>query len=149
MLRILGPELDAAYAYRVRARAAALNFVELGEIPFESMAEAYQDADVVWNTSFHEGGANALLEAAANGCRVLVRDVPGNRDFANEAGSPFQLLDANDLDGLEQFHRELLEESAASRMQRIEAAHAWLRRYHDPDDEARALVEVWRGQLQG
>jgi glycosyltransferase involved in cell wall biosynthesis len=148
MLRILGPELDTAYAYRVRARAAKLNFVELGEIPFESMAQAYQDADVVWNTSFHEGGANALLEAVANGCQVLVRDVPGNRDFAAEEGAPFHILDPQDLDGLEAFHRALLAETAADRVDRITAGHAWLRRYHDPRDEARALKQVWQQQLE-
>jgi len=143
-LRLLGPELDEAYAYRVRARAERLGFVTMGEVPFEGMPGEYERADVVWNTSFHEGGANSLLEATACGCSVIVRDVPGNREFATEEGSPVRVLDRNDLDGFEVFHRELLRESSEERRARIARGHAWLRRFHDPAEEARLLAELWR-----
>ncbi len=143
-LRILGPELDAAYAYRVRARAERLDFVTMGEVPFEGMPAEYERADVVWNTSFHEGGANTLLEAIACGCTVIVRDVPGNRDFALEEGSPVRVLARDDPDGFEAFHRSLLRETFDERRQRIECGHAWLRRFHDPHEEVRLLVALWQ-----
>jgi glycosyltransferase involved in cell wall biosynthesis len=142
-LRILGPALDAEYAARVRARAGAS--VQVGVAAPEEMRDAYLDADVVWNTSLHEGGSNALLEAVAMGCAILARDVPGNRDLLEEEGAPgaAALLDPADTDAAEAFHRALLGESAAARRARVAAGHAWLRRLHDPHEEARALAGVW------
>lgn len=147
-LSILGPELDAAYAYRVRARAEKTDFVTMGEVPFEGMPAEYERADVVWNTSFHEGGANALLEAVACGCAVIVRDVPGNRELATEKESPVRVLHRKDLDGFEEFHRKLLRETADERRVRVERGHAWLRRFHDPLEEARLLLELWQRERQ-
>jgi len=146
-LRILGPELDGPYARRIRERAAGLEFVTLGEAGPAEMPAAYRRADVVWNTSLHEGGSNALLEAVAQGCAVYARDVPGNHELLHEEGAPGVLFDAADLDGAERFHRALLTETEATRTARIAGGHAWLRRYHDPAAEARALERVWRNAV--
>ncbi|MHC4818020.1 MAG: glycosyltransferase [Planctomycetota bacterium] len=143
-LRILGPELDGAYARRISARAAGLRFVTLGEAGHDEMPAAYRRADVVWNTSLHEGGSNALLEAVAQGCAVYARDIPGNHELLHEKGAPGVLFDPDDVDGAETFHRALLTETDATRAARIAAGHAWLRRHHDPAAEARALERVWR-----
>ena len=143
-LAILGPALDRHYAGRVRARAAALDHVTVDEAGPEEMATAYAHADVVWNTSLHEGGSNALLEAVAHGCAVFARDIPGNVELLSEEGAPGILFDAADTGTALEFHRALLEASAADRAARVRAGHAWLRRYHDPDQEAKTLQEVWR-----
>jgi glycosyltransferase involved in cell wall biosynthesis len=144
-LRILGPELDGAYARRIGERAARLPYVTLGESGRDGMPAAYRRADVVWNTSLHEGGSNALLEAVAQGCAVYARDIPGNHELLREQGAPGVLFDAADIDGAERFHRALLTETEAVRAARIAAGHAWLARHHDPGAEARALERVWRG----
>ncbi len=143
-LRILGPELDGAYAQRISERAAGLSFVTLGEAGQDEMPAAYRRADVVWNTSLHEGGSNALLEAVAQGCAVYARDIPGNHELLHEEGAPGVLFAAADVDGAERFHRALLAETEAARAARIAAGHAWLRRSHDPAAEARALEHAWR-----
>ena len=118
-LRILGPEMNVDTARRVRERATGLPFpVEYGESEPEAMADAYAAADVVWNTSTFEGGANALLEAAAHGCAVFARDIPGNRELL--ADSPLgTLFDADDSDAAEAFHRALLDESEPERRERL------------------------------
>jgi len=147
-LRILGPPLDQAYAAKVRSRAGP--FVAVGEAAPLDMREAYLDADVVWNTSLHEGGSNALLEAVAHGCAIFARDVPGNRELLREEGAQGALFDPRDTDGAEAFHRALLAETPAARLARIAAGHSWLRRLHDPRSEAAALEKVWATvDLQG
>lgn len=148
-LRILGPALDGAYARRISERAADLPFVTLGETAHDEMPAAYRRADVVWNTSLHEGGSNALLEAVAQGCAVYARDIPGNHELLHEKGAPGVLFDAADIDGAERFHRALQTETEATRAARIAAGRAWLRRRHDPAAEARALEHAWRSALYG
>lgn len=143
-LRILGPEMNRDTARRVRERARDLGYVTLGESEPEEMAEAYAAADVVWNTSLFEGGANALLEAAAHGCAVFARDIPGNREMVGATGALGTLFDPDDRAGAEAFHRALLEEGEADRRARIERARAHLREHHDPAVEARKLEDVWR-----
>jgi glycosyltransferase involved in cell wall biosynthesis len=140
-LRILGPAIDADYAREVRARAGP--FVAVGEAAPAAMREAYLSADVVWNTSLHEGGSNALLEAVAHGCAIFARDVPGNRELMEEEGAPGALFDAADTDAALAFHRALLAEGPEARRARVERGHAWLRRLHDPAAEAGALVRAW------
>ena len=146
-LTILGPELDSVYARQFAERVAAHDFVTLGEAGPGEMPAAYAAADVVWNTSMHEGGSNALLEAVAAGCAVYARDIPGNQELLSEEGAPGALFGVQDLDGAERFHRELLAETDENRAARVAAGHVWLRRYHDPAAEAKALVAVWRGAL--
>ena len=140
-LRILGPAMDAEYARKVRARTSAV--VTVDEAAPEEMREAYLEADVVWNTSIHEGGSNALLEAVAHGCAIFARDVPGNRELLEEEGAVGALFDPADTDAAEAFHRALLAESAAARRARVERGLSWLRRLHDPTNEAEALGGVF------
>jgi glycosyltransferase involved in cell wall biosynthesis len=141
-LRILGPALDAAYARKVRARAGP--FVEVGEVPPGEMVAEYLAADVVWNTSLHEGGSNALLEAVAHGCAIFARDVPGNRELLGEEGAVGTLFDPADTDAAERFHRALLAETEKFRRARVESGLRWLRRAHSPEAEVTPLLHAWR-----
>lgn len=140
-LRVLGPAMDAAYAAEVRARAGA--HVAVGEVAPERMRDAYLAADVVWNTSLHEGGSNALLEAVAHGCAIFARDVPGNRELLEEEGAPGALFDPADLASAEAFHQALFAETAAEREARVASGQEWLRRLHDPVKEAHAIAGQW------
>jgi len=141
-LRILGPAMDPEYARKVRARAGGP--VSVDEAAPEEMREAYLAADVVWNTSLHEGGSNALLEAVAHGCAIFARDVPGNRELLEEEGAPKALFDPADTDAAVAFHRALLAEPAAARRARVEKGLAWLRNLHDPRTEAEGLTLTLR-----
>ncbi|MDH3591059.1 MAG: glycosyltransferase [Planctomycetota bacterium] len=143
-LRICGPELDKAHALKVRARAAPLEFASIGEFKPEDMAAAYERADVLWNTSVHEGGANAILEAVAHGCAIFARNVTGNRELISERGAPGTLFNPDDFASVHVFHEALRRETGAERERRIRLGWEWLKREHDPAKEAAALVDVWR-----
>jgi glycosyltransferase involved in cell wall biosynthesis len=142
-LRILGPEQDRGYARRVRDRCEPLPFVHVAGAVVGDMAPQYAWADVTWNTSFREGGSNALLEAVSHGCAIFARDIPGNHELLREDGAPDALFDAADKDRTERFHRALLTETPEKTIARVEAGRAWLRRHHDPSHEARTLEAVW------
>jgi glycosyltransferase involved in cell wall biosynthesis len=142
-LRILGPVMDPHYARRVRARAAESPAVVVEEALPAAMREAYLAADVVWNTSLHEGGSNALLEAVACGCAVFARDIPGNRELLEEEGAQGMLFDPADTDAAAAFHRRLLAETATERQNRVKKGLDWLRRLHDPTTESTVLEGIY------
>lgn len=144
-LRIAGPSLDAEYGARVHAVLAEHPGAEILERNREDMPAEYAAAHVVWNTSLHEGGANALLEGLAFGCAVYARDVPGNHDLLAGAGAPGRLFD--DAHDLIAFHRALLQESPEERTRRTTYARQWLRREHDSAAEARALRAAYERVL--
>ncbi|MFO1054355.1 MAG: glycosyltransferase [Planctomycetota bacterium] len=134
-LIIVGSDLDSRHAEQVRDAARRIADVHIGARPPVAMGAVYARSLVVWNTSRHEGGANAVLEAAALGCAVLLRDSPGNRELAMEAGSTVTLFDPIDRDGIVAWHRTITEEDDAARNARHERTIAWLRACHDPSDE--------------
>ncbi|MGC6488834.1 MAG: glycosyltransferase family 4 protein [Planctomycetota bacterium] len=79
-LILAGPEQDADYARAVRAACEGRAGVRLlPRLARERMGAAYLDADVVLNTSAHEGAASAILEAGVLGRPVVASDIPGNR----------------------------------------------------------------------
>ncbi len=138
-LLILGPTLDDDYASRVLEAAASREHVTLGEVERDQMPAAYADAHVVWNTSFHEGGSNAVLEALAHGCEVYVRNAPGNYDVLHDLEAPGRLFGPGDWEDLESFHRWLLQESDDQRAERVELTRRWLLANHSSASEVRAL----------
>ena len=142
-LRILGPALDEAYAARVQAAAKDLPFVSLGIIPAVAMGGAYRQADVLWNTSEHEGGSNAVLEALAHGCAVALRDVPGNRELLAIPKAPGALFADDDVEGWLSYHEALAAEDDAARRARWQHARAWLRAHHDPEGEGDDLEAAY------
>ncbi len=146
-LTIAGPALDRAHAAQVRARAEPLEFVTVTEYEPEEMTEVYRRSDVVWNTSVHEGGANALLEAVAHGCAIFARNVTGNRELLSEERAPGTLFDPDDFASVMAFHLAVMRETEDERAQRINRGCDWLRRCHDKDDEATALGRVWHEVL--
>ena len=74
-----GPALDPSYSAAFLAAIARRPWARyLGVIPPEAMPATLRQVDVVLNNSQSEGLANALLEAAALGVPMLVRDIPGN-----------------------------------------------------------------------
>jgi L-malate glycosyltransferase len=79
---VVGPEQDPVYATELRALCAAEVGVRLlPTLSSDRMGAAYQDADVVLNTSFSEGCSPSLLEAGILGRPLIAADVPGNREL--------------------------------------------------------------------
>lgn len=136
-----GPEIDAAYAARLRAAAAAGRrpaFVRiLPPIPLAGMRAAYAAADVVLNTSHSEGLANALLEADAAGRPALVADIPGNRAAKTE----YVYTDAADFAA----KAIALVDDAALRARLAGAARARAARAPPVEEEAGALARIYAG----
>lgn len=144
-LRLLGPALEPdAHAALLGALARA-PYARWETLPPVAMGGAYLAADVVWNTSRHEGGSNALLEGLAAGCAVFARRVPGNVELFDPAPAPGTLFDPSDTAALVAFHRALLAESPAAAERRRAAARAWLARHHAPADEVAELRAAYAG----
>jgi L-malate glycosyltransferase len=80
-----GPALDPAYSADFVAAVARRPWARyLGVIPPAAMPATLRQVDVVLNNSQSEGLPNALLEAAALGVPMLVRDIPGNAAIVTE-----------------------------------------------------------------
>lgn len=79
---VVGPEQDENYAGALREQIVREVGVRLlPALSRDRMGAAYQDADVVLNTSLHEGSSAAILEAGILGRPVVAADVAGNRDL--------------------------------------------------------------------
>jgi glycosyltransferase involved in cell wall biosynthesis len=81
-LIVAGPEQHPEYAAELRRLCALHPSVRmLPTLAQDRMGAAYTDADVVLNTSYHEGAAPTLLEAGLLGRAIVAADVPGNREL--------------------------------------------------------------------
>ncbi|HMS18816.1 MAG TPA: glycosyltransferase, partial [Planctomycetota bacterium] len=114
-LTILGARSDEAYAQQVDQSLRGLEGIHLlRNVPHHQMELVYRSHDVLWNTSLHEGGANAILEAVSFGLPVFLRSVLGNRDYFLPHSPPGLLFDG-DLTSALHFHSSLLTLTAAER----------------------------------
>jgi glycosyltransferase involved in cell wall biosynthesis len=94
---MVGPDHDTDYAEGLRAQAAREFGVRiLPTLSRDRMGAAYQDADVVLNTSLHEGCSATILEAGILGRPVVASAVPGNADLIRhkETGLLFESEEA-------------------------------------------------------
>ncbi len=81
-LIVAGPDQHPEYAAELRRLCAAHPGVRmLPTLARDRMGAAYTDADVVLNTSLHEGASPTLLEAGLLGRPIVAADVPGNREL--------------------------------------------------------------------
>ncbi|MBC9209277.1 glycosyltransferase [Roseomonas aerophila] len=81
-LVLIGHEADVEYSEACHA-AAGKNVHFLGRLPHQRdvLASAYQAASTFAQVSWSEGGSLAALEAAASGCRLVLSDLPSNREY--------------------------------------------------------------------
>lgn len=81
-----------------------------GKFARSAMGPLYRGCKIYINASLHEGSSNAVLEAIAAGCPILLSDIPENRDFGLPAQSYF---DPNSPDAIaEALERALRDPSA-------------------------------------
>jgi glycosyltransferase involved in cell wall biosynthesis len=74
------------------------NVIEHGIFSHDTMLDAMSSAGVLLNTSFQEGGANAICEAVTMGLPVSASAIPGNIGMLGE--DYVGLFPSNDLDAL-------------------------------------------------
>lgn len=119
-------------------RHAWLHF--LGAVPAERMGSVYEAADIVLNTSLHEGGmANALLEAMLLKRPILVSAVVGNISLVRHEETGLLFRNADEL--AQQAHR-LLTDAALRQRLTVNAFH-WVRQHCDPKKEAEGYRQVY------
>jgi len=79
VLLLAGPVIDRSEAERIFSLGSRLRrFQYLGEMAPAAVRELMSAADVLLNTSLHEGMSGAVLEAMAAGLPVIVSTVAGN-----------------------------------------------------------------------
>jgi glycosyltransferase involved in cell wall biosynthesis len=131
-----GPILDPAYSadfFTAIARRPWAHY--LGVIPPEAMPATLRQVDVVLNNSQSEGLANALLEAAALGVSMLVRDIPGNAAVVEEGINGLLYHDAASF--ARQASALMNDPNLRRRLSRPDAGR------YDPVVETRALVALY------
>ncbi|WAC08568.1 MAG: glycosyltransferase [Thermodesulfobacteriota bacterium] len=81
----VGPVMDKEESDRVFALSENLScFRSLGGLPPRDVRELMRAADVLMNTSFHEGMSGAILEAMAEGLPILASNAEGNLTLVQE-----------------------------------------------------------------
>lgn len=89
-LKICG---DGALKDHVHNRIADLGLQdcvhEMGYLPDNKIKPLMQKASLMVNPSHYEGCPNAVLEAMALGCPVIVSDIPSHRDILDEKSALF------------------------------------------------------------
>jgi glycosyltransferase involved in cell wall biosynthesis len=131
-----GPSLDPAYSAAFFAAVAHRPWARyLGVIPPAAMPATLRQVDVVLNNSQSEGLANALLEAAALGVPMLVRDIPGNAAVVEEGVNGLLYHDATSF--ARQARALMADPTLCRRLSRPEPGR------YDPAVETQALVALY------
>ena len=95
---IAGPDQNAEYAEQLRESAAEeMGLRILPALARDRMGAAYGDADVVLNTSLHEGCAPTILEAGILGRPVIASNVPGNRELLRHKETGLLFADEEEM----------------------------------------------------
>jgi glycosyltransferase involved in cell wall biosynthesis len=131
-----GPILDPAYSadfFTAIVRRPWARY--LGVIPPAAMPATLRQVDVVLNNSQSEGLPNALLEAAALGVPMLVRDIPGNAAIVEEGINGLLYHDAASF--ARQVRALMTNPNLRRRLSRPDAGR------YDPAVETRALVALY------
>lgn len=137
-LLIVGPSLEPDAERQLLRALAGRPFAHwLGALPRAQMGSLYRSADVVLNTSTHEGLSNAVMEAMVIGRPLLLADNPGNREAAADTALFFR--------NQEEFAagcRRLIDDPALRRSLGA-AASARARREFSPEREAASYADLY------
>ena len=131
-----GPALDPVYSADFLAALARCPWARyLGVIPPEAMPATLRQVDVVLNNSQSEGLSNALLEAAALGVPMLVRNIPGNSAVVEAGGNGLLYADAASF--ARQARALIVDSLLRCRLARPDPGR------YDPEVETQALIALY------
>ena len=91
------PRHFAELMERAQREGVAERFRVLGVVPYEHVAALMRESVAVINPSLFEGWSTTVEEAKSSGKRVLLSDIPVNREQAPAGGSFFDPADAEQL----------------------------------------------------
>jgi glycosyltransferase involved in cell wall biosynthesis len=139
-LIVVGPEQDADYARELRRLAGNETGVRvLPSLSQERMGAAYQDADIVLNTSISEGMSPTVLEAGILGRPVVASDIPGNRDLVRHKETGLLYKDEEEMTRqVLALHRNRSAAGALGLRMRED-----FRRRFDPEKEVERLLSAY------
>lgn len=103
----------------------------MGYVTDAELADLYQKADVFVSVSLYEGFGFPPLEAFANGCRILVSDIPSHREIFGESAAYVNPLDTA---GIAQKLNSLLETrdvASGTEIEAILSKFSWRRAAED------------------
>lgn len=139
-LVISGVSYDEDFEDIVRRRCARSPGVDfIGPLRRDHLLAAMRQSTAVLNTSLSECSPNAVLEAMALGCRLLVRDIPGNTCLVRDGHNGLVFADPRHF--RHQVQRLLDDPALGARLGR-EAART-VRRGHSPEAERAAYAAVF------
>lgn len=143
-LLIAGPVLEEEAGRRLEQARSGRPWVDWpGSVPREAMGSLYRSADVVLNTSRHEGLSNAVMEAMRIGRPLLLADNPGNREAAADTALYFR----NQREFLEASERLLSDAMLARRL--AHAARERAARVFSPEREAAFYANLYERARAG
>lgn len=146
-----GPALDEKYTalFSKKVLVCRKFATWIPVIPPEAMRFAYEDADIVLNTSVSEGLSTVILEAIAAGRPTLASDIPENRWLMNgSGGEPCGLLyNISNADDFVQKAVSLIDNNSL-RQSLQNSARAKAGTLPSPEEETNHLFTVYRRALQ-
>ena len=95
-LVIAGGLDDAGYVAALKPQLSERTLLA-GRFARSAMGPLYRRSRLYINASLHEGSSNAVLEAVAAGCSILLSDIPENRDFGLPAHCYFDPYDPQSI----------------------------------------------------
>ncbi len=112
----------------------------IGSVPPEKIVSLYRAADIVLNTSEHEGGmANTLVEAMWLKRPTLASAIPGNSWLVRNEETGLLFNDEHEL--AEMAVRLLTDQSLVQRL--VRNAYQWVRFHCDPIKEAKEYISLY------
>ncbi|MGH7321362.1 MAG: glycosyltransferase [Candidatus Rokuibacteriota bacterium] len=139
---LAGPILEEVEGARLTAALKDADWATyLGEVPHGQMGALLDQADVVINSSFSEGGmANSVLEAMSRGKPVLASDIEGNRSIIQPEVDG--LLFSSVEDFARQAERLIVDRGLRERLGA--AAQVKVSRLYPADREIDAYIALYR-----
>jgi glycosyltransferase involved in cell wall biosynthesis len=143
----IGPVMDNEEADRVFALSENVNcFRSLGGHPPLEVRELIRAADVLVNTSFHEGMSGVILEAMAEGLPILASSAEGNLALVQENINGF-IFSVEDQHALTQRAIELAR-NPSLRKKMGEESKSLARKNYSEKKELDLHVQVYQGLLR-
>jgi glycosyltransferase involved in cell wall biosynthesis len=115
----------------------------IGQLPHPEMGAAYENADIVLNTSHSEGQPAAILEAMEYGLPVIASDNAGNRNIVTHGKTGF--VYTNESEFLD--YAETLLNNNGMRKDFGTEARSYILQHHSREYETNTLLSIYRQVL--